>query len=229
VRHGLAANDPDARRYYLGFETAVMGWSATRQSFDLREVCQHSLVQIALDTGDTALLVVRSGDEGVFIDYKAGPHPVEGMTVTVGARRPLGAGATGVAILAAMPQSEVNRALEVNRRKFSAYHHLNEQLIRRAVRAARATGYAVSEGMLSPKLRGVAVPILMNSRPIGAIGVTTISKLTKTRVSLIAQVLSAQRRAVESRLAGLGDVAVRGTFGPSPVTRNATKVSPVIE
>jgi DNA-binding IclR family transcriptional regulator len=111
VRHGLATNDPEARRYYLGFETALMGWSATRQSFDLREVCQQALVKIARETGDTAILVVRSGDEGVFIDYKSGPHPMESMTVTIGARRPLGAGATGVAILAAMPQSEVNRVL----------------------------------------------------------------------------------------------------------------------
>jgi DNA-binding IclR family transcriptional regulator len=229
VRQGLAAIDPEARRYYLGFEAAVIGWSATKQSFDLREICQEALQHIARDTGDTAILVARSGDEGVVIDHKAGPHPIEAMTVQVGARRPLGAGATGVAILASLADGEVNRVMHANRHKLGKYHHLNEQLIRRALRAARAAGYAISEGMLLPKLRGVAVPLMMGSRAIGALGVTTVGKLTKARVSFIAQVLGAQRRLIERRLTELGDAGVRGTYASESVDPKTTAPNELIE
>lgn len=209
VRQRLAANDPEGRRYYLGLETAILGWSATKQSFDLREVCQQPLLQIAQESGDTAILVVRSGYEAIFIDSKPGPHFVEAMTVEIGARRPLGAGATGVAILAAMPDEQVDQAFKANRQKLEKYPYLNEAVLRRAIRAAHAKGYAISEGLLRPELHGVAVPILMGARAAGAIGVATISKrLTKSRSSELGRILDTQRRIVEKRLLELRDAGV---------------------
>jgi DNA-binding IclR family transcriptional regulator len=204
VRGHFAAQASHGKRYVLGPEIAVLGWSITQHGFDLRELCQPSLMRIAQKTGDTALLMVRSGDEAVCVDVKLGPYPVKTMTVEIGARRPLVVGATGLAILAALPQEEAERVLSMSRQKLRKYPHLGEAAIRKAMRGARADGYAVSDGLLLPNVRGVAVAITERQMPVAALGVAAIrERMSKSRIASVGRMLDDERRHIESRIAQL--------------------------
>ena len=87
-----------------------MGLAAARQ-FDIRGICRPVLQRLALRAGDTAYLIVRSSDEAVCIDLQEGPSPIRVVTLQVGSRRPLGVGAGGLAILAALPTAERQQVL----------------------------------------------------------------------------------------------------------------------
>ena len=90
IEHGLVACDERTRTYRLGWEAAVLGWSAVRGGYDLREIAQGAMTRLAEETGATALLCACSRHDTVCIDRKAGDYPIKVFTVEVGTRRPLG-------------------------------------------------------------------------------------------------------------------------------------------
>ena len=127
IEHGLVACDERTRTYRLGWEAAVLGWSAVRGGYDLREIAQGAMTRLAEETGATALLCACSRRDTVCIDRKAGDYPIKVFTVEVGTRRPLGVGAGSIAVLAAMPEADalavINRLMSLCapiRRSFAA-------------------------------------------------------------------------------------------------------------
>jgi DNA-binding IclR family transcriptional regulator len=100
VDHGLVSCDERSRAYRLGWEAAVLGWSALKGGYDLREIAQGAMNRLAEETGATALLCACSRRDTVCIDRKAGDYPIKVFTAEVGTRRPLGVGAGSLAALA---------------------------------------------------------------------------------------------------------------------------------
>ena len=202
--HGFAAHEAETRRYHLGTELAILGWSISERNADLRQVCADSLSALAADTGDTAFLMVRSGEDAVCAEIRHGAYPVRTMTADVGTRRPLGVGASGVSILAALDAEEAERLLISTRGRLAQYPHAKESAIRRALQFARTKGYAVSSLVL-PSVRGLAVPILRDGEPVASFCVASIrERIPSSRIPAIVRILQRERAAVESRLLKLG-------------------------
>jgi DNA-binding IclR family transcriptional regulator len=65
IEHGLVACNESARTYQLGCETALLGWSAARDDYDLREVAQESMEHLASESGVTAVLDISGYGKNV--------------------------------------------------------------------------------------------------------------------------------------------------------------------
>lgn len=200
--YGLAVRDDVSRRYRLGQEAAVLGWSVTSRSYDLRELCQDAMYALAEDTGDTVMLVVRSGFDSVCIDRKSGTNPIKVFTVEVGTRRPLGVGAGSIALLACLPDEEVRSILSSRRARQTGYPVAPAQTVLRAIREARTHGYAVSDGTAMQGVRGIAVAICdYRDMSVGAIGIAaTAERLCAPRQARFAALLRREKDKIERKL-----------------------------
>jgi DNA-binding IclR family transcriptional regulator len=205
VAEKFIARDPVTRRYFLGQTLFELGLSAGRR-YDLRQVYHPILTRIAEKTGDTVFLNVRSGNDAVCVDRKHGPYPVKVFTLDIGDRRPLGTSASGVAIMSALPETEVKsiiRELESSDKKLRA------DAVLRAVKRAQEDGYALHKGVLKD-VRAIAVP-LKNAAgvPFAAIGVTAISsRMKEERHREVAELLKEGARDLEQLLPGQ-DISAR--------------------
>jgi len=202
VGHGLVAHDAAARRYRLGQELAVLGWSVAQRRQDLRSAAIHSASILAEETGDTVVVVVRSGLDNVCIDRRTGSYPIKALTVDVGTRRPLAVGAGGLAMLAAMAPAECDAILEAIAPRLPAQSRATETQLRAAIRDARKTGYALSNSLVTEGVRAVGVAIRdFRGEPIAAIGVAAIlPRIPTRRVAELARALGREQRRIESRL-----------------------------
>ena len=93
----------------------------------------------------------------VCIDRKTGDYPIKVFTVEIGIRRPLGVGAGSIAVLATMPDDDALAALDALQGTLQAYSGALRRGIVPAMRAARKAGYAVSDGLVLPNVRGAGV------------------------------------------------------------------------
>ncbi len=197
--HGLVIQDPATRCYRLGDELAVLGWTVMARTYELRDLCQPAMDRLAEKTGDTVLMVVRSGHDTICAERKTGSFPIKALTVEVGTRRPLGVGAGGIAILARLLEAEaVYSSLRGRLQPFPT----SEEAIRHAVRRAHASGYALSDGQVAAGVRGVAVAIADHrGAPVAALGVAaTRDRIAGERLQWIVALLEEERRWVERQV-----------------------------
>jgi len=199
---GLVEQVEDSRRYRLGQELAVLGWSANRTVYDLKELAAEEMAAVAAKTGDTVFLAIRSGMETVCIDRQTGSYPVKAFTVEVGTRRPLGVGATGVALLAALEPEQAEVVLEAIQEQLARFPNAGVRQIREAATNARRDGYALSDGLMVKGVRGMAVVIRdANERPIAAIGTAAISeRMSFKRIPEIVRILRTHASHVQQRI-----------------------------
>ncbi len=202
IQHGLVSCDEDSRTYRLGWETALLGWSAARDGYDLREVAQASMERLIRETGVTAVLCACSGNEHVCIDRKTGDYPIKVFTVEIGIRRPVGVGAGSIAVLASMPEEQAMAALAAVKSKLSGYSAKLRQGIIPAMRAARKSGYAVSDSFVLPNVRAAGVALRDKyGIAIGSLGLAAIADYaTYQRLAEFAVLLKREQARIERAL-----------------------------
>ena len=146
---------------------------------------------LAEATEDTVYLVIRSGFDAVCMHRIEGSFPIRTLVLEVGSRRPLGVGAGGLAILAAIGQQEQEDVIERVAPQLGAFGHLTAESASEACAAARARGAAVIEGTIN--LGVVAVGHSFRDamgQAVGALSVAALSqRMTNPRIQTIAQQL----------------------------------------
>ena len=140
VQEGFARRPP----YDLGPEVAVLA-TALASRVSLRAAASLSLARLAAQSGDTAVLSIRSGTEAICIDRQTGDFPIQSNYLYPGTRRPLGIGAGAQALLAALPAEEADRLLDSLAGKLAAFPRLSlpgvlEQVRRAGTRLRRHGG-----------------------------------------------------------------------------------------
>lgn len=210
---GFVEQVEDTRRYRLGNELAVLGWSAGRTVYDLKDLTTEDVTSVATKTGDTSYLAIRSGNEAVVIDRQTGSYPVKAFTVEVGARRPLGVGATGIALLAALQPDAAEVVLDAIASQLANYPNTGVKQVREAVAAARKAGYALSDGFMVKGVRGLAITIGDGEgRTIAAIGTAAISdRMTARRIPEILKILKMHANSIEQRVVAASSRARHGS------------------
>lgn len=199
---GFVEQAADTRRYRLGNELAVLGWAAGRTVYDLKDLASEDVGAIATKTGDTSYLAVRTGNETVVIDRQTGSYPVKAFTVEVGTRRPLGVGATGIALLAALEPDAADVVLDAESTQLARFPNASSRHVREAVAAARRAGYALSDGLMVKGVRGIAVTIGDGEgRVVAAIGTAAITdRMGPRRIPEILKILRMHASSIEQRL-----------------------------
>lgn len=155
-RQGLLKRPDGSKRYVLGDYCRQMA-AAFADRADLRTVCEPALRAISEETGNSAFLIGRIGYESICLARVVGSYPVQVLTVNVGSRNPLGAGAGGLAILSTLPLDERNECIRANAKRLSSYGSLTESMLRALIRATERRGHSVIGHYNVPGVIGIGM------------------------------------------------------------------------
>lgn len=211
VMAGLLDQDEETRRYHIGPEIFVLGNLASYR-FGILPASMRSLLRLAQESGDTAFLSVPRDVYSICVHREEGAYPIRIHALHAGDRHPLGVGAASLAMLAALPDAEIEQVLAANADLLrEKYAQITPDVLRANVARTRAQGHALNPGLLLAGSWGVGVAIRdAAGRPIGALSIAAIeSRLRSDREHQLAALLTAEVRAVERRLAE-GRIAARG-------------------
>ncbi|MCJ0764895.1 IclR family transcriptional regulator [Variovorax terrae] len=176
IEERLAMQIEGSRRYALGPLAYEIGLAAARQ-FDMRSLFSPVLTELAAQTGETVYLILRSGDEAVCIDIVEGPSPVRIARLRVGSRRPLGLGAGGLAILAALTADEADRVLRTVAATIEREWGLSEAFLRKSLQDAQRDGYALIRNRISAGVTAVGRSFSDGlGRVFGAVSVAAVNE-----------------------------------------------------
>lgn len=218
VRAGLLDQDLETRRYYLGPEIHVLGTLASAR-FGIHSIALRSLVKLSQQTGDTAFLSVPRDVYSICVHREEGPFPIRVHALHAGDRHPLGVGAGGLALLAALPDEGVEEALVANADVLAEkYPPFSPPVLRSLVQETRDRGYALNPGMLLSDSWAIGVPIRgSDGTPVGALSIAaTESRLNPERQLEIAPLLKKEASWIETRLSEVdpGEKQARGRRNP---------------
>lgn len=190
IAEGFVHRDPTTKCYSLGDEALVLGMAMQGRDH-IRDRARPSLVQLAAMSGDTLILSTRHGLESVCVDREFGTFPIRANYLEIGSRRPLGAGAGSLAILAWLPAAEVETVLNLLEPVFrKRYPHITRELLMTEIALARERGYAMLLDVVVDQMGGIGVPILgSDGKPIGAISVAALSQRVLKRQSFLVPAL----------------------------------------
>lgn len=202
VRYDFATYDTKSRRYFLGDEISILSVSAPKDLPDLRELARDDMRLLAETTGDTAYLMVRSGNDVVCVAREMGHYPIKALTGEIGTRRPLGVGAGGVALLAALPADEMEAVLRANRNRMRGFPNATMKSVRKAIEEMRSKTYAFSDGLVVRAVRGIGVAVHdRRGRPVAGLSVGAVrERMTRAHVEIVVAALQRARRALERKL-----------------------------
>lgn len=204
LQERMLAHATDPKRYRLGPAVFELGLAATPY-FGLRELCADALGRLAHESGDTVFLTTRSANDSVVLERKEGGFQIKALPLEVGARRPLGVGAGGLAILAALPEKEAAKIIEVNADRLTAYGEIDARVLGSMLRESRACGYALDVGRTVAEVTGVGLPILARSGvPVAAISIAAMrARMTDERVASDVSLLRQEIRKIEASLSAM--------------------------
>ena len=152
---------------------------------------QPVLERVSAACGDAAFAIVREGGQSRCIARQVGTHPVQVLVIQVGTRQPLGVGAAGLALLAALPDAQVQAIVDANAPQLGAYGGMTPERMPLLVRATRERGWSVignhaTRGVLAA---GVAVRDAAGE-PVAAISVaSTLDRMPRERQQLVARTI----------------------------------------
>lgn len=146
-------------RYRLGPLTYEMGLAATNYYGDLVEICRPHLMLLVSITQDNAFLLMRSGHEALCLDRAEGQFSIRTVVLRIGGRRPLGVGPAGLALLAEMPDEQINDFLLHQSSALADFRATEPAKLWRAIEETRRKGYASCSEWANSGLDGVGVAL----------------------------------------------------------------------
>lgn len=194
----LVAHNRETHRYKLGplaFELGIAGSTM----YDMRDLCEPAMVELERVTEDTVYLVIRSGFEAVCMHRCEGSFPIRTLVLEVGSRRPLGVGAGGLAILAAIAPEERQEIIQRVAPVLPMFGKLTEAALLEACEHTHQTGVAVIQNRVSLGVTAVGAHFCDSmGQAVGAISVAALSqRMTPARVRHIAERVRAAAKQVQ--------------------------------
>ena len=201
AEEGAVEQDPETRRYMIGQEVSLLGLARSGR-FPIKTVADPYVRHIAEQAGDTVFLTIRSGFDSICVDRKTGSYPVKVLSIEIGARRPLGVGVAGLALLACLPEEEAAAIVRGNEPRL-AHHQLTAAKLMERVRTARAKGYAYTDAGVVKGTRALAVPVFDAAHEaVAAISIAAIAdRLAPARLGSLVSLMKDQARQISRRLA----------------------------
>jgi len=188
-QEGFVQRSADGRGYGPGPETLAFA-AAFKRSDDVRELARASLVRLAELSEDTILLSVRSGVESVCVERQVGSYPIRANYLDIGSRRPLGIGAGSMALLAFLPDAEVEAVLGVLGARLAPYPRSTVATLRADIAIARPKGYAMLLDRVIDKMGAIGVPIRDPSgRPVAALSIAALTERIRDRETQLGEAL----------------------------------------
>lgn len=175
---GWIDRDPDKRRYRIGPELIALASLAASHDRYLDQ--GRPIAEILAERiGDTVYLVQRSGADAVCVFRQVGAYPIQTLVLKPGDRRPLGLGASGLALLSALPEDHLEQIVDQNITNDSECRALGKERLLAQVADTQRQGYSLVKGR-APGAVGVGVAVIgPGGDPVGAISIAAIHERMK--------------------------------------------------
>ena len=164
---------PEERRYGLGVSAFELGSAYARQA-PLQRLARPLLARLVDGTGHSAHLAVLHGRDVLYVLEERAPGRPP-LVTDVGVRLPAHLTASGRALLAGLPSSQV-RALFPDRFAFVDRNQAGPAslpALRRLLTDVRARGYATEDGEVTPGFASVAAAAFDHTaHPVAGVAVT---------------------------------------------------------
>jgi DNA-binding IclR family transcriptional regulator len=163
AREGVVEQVPGGTRYRLGARIASLAAGVASTS-SLVAVARPHLVELASALGETAGLSVPDGFQIHYIDQVDTTHQVQIRDWT-GSRVPMHAVSSGLVVLAAMSEAELDRFLGSPLERFTPRTMTDPAALRERLAQIRADGYAWVHEEFAEGLNSVAAPVINSTGP----------------------------------------------------------------
>lgn len=179
--------DRDERgRWLLGPELFLLGLGAGRR-YDVGDLARPYVERLAEVTGESAFFSLRRGDETVCLIREEGSFPIRSHVLEEGIRFPLGVASAGLAILAYLPEAEVQSYLarDALSQAYGAAHA--PEALRERLTRTRQDGYALNPGLIVEGSWGIGAAVFdHHGAPYGAVSLTGIEqRFTPQRLKIL--------------------------------------------
>jgi DNA-binding IclR family transcriptional regulator len=198
---GLLRRDRDSNRYRLGLRLYDLGCHA----LDHVNICDEArplMARLAREVGETAHLAVLDRTEVLYIERVEAQRSFS-MGSKLGARNPVHCTSLGKAILANIPELEVDQILSTCPMEARTRNTItNMAVLKRELKAIRARGYAIDNQEIEDGICCIATPILdASNSAVAAVSVSgPSSRITPARFPLIGKAMLAIARELSLRL-----------------------------
>ena len=191
-----------ASRYHLGAGAWVLGARAARRH-DMAEQAADCVARLARNSGDSAFLLVPQGDEVLCLIRQEGSHPIRTHALLAGDRNPLGVGAGGLALLAALPEPQAAATLDRIAPALAARMGDAAANVADDVARARRDGVAVNPGRVVAGSWGIGIAVLWpDGRPAAALSIAAVEdRLGPFRQEELSRLLRTEAAVIAARLA----------------------------
>lgn len=171
---GFVDRDSRTGLWYLGPEVYVLGVAAAGR-YDLTSDARQSVHRLAHETGQSAGFSVRRTAETVVLLRVDGDFPIRSNVLAVGARFPLGVASAGLAILAYLPDKEINDYLSrIDLASRWGPSH-SPAAVKKRIALTRANGWALHPGLVVEGSWGMSAAVFDPTRsPMGALTLTGV-------------------------------------------------------
>lgn len=187
---GLVDRDPASGRWALGPELYLLG-SLASVRYDITDLAGDVLRDLARATGESVFLSARRGDETVCLAMEEGSFPLRSHVLHIGIRFPLGVASAGLAILAHMPDQEIEAYLSrTDLTEGWGPDHARPALEKR-IEATRLAGYAVNPALIVEGSWGMGAAVFDHrGAPTWALSLTGVeSRFRPDRVPELGEAL----------------------------------------
>jgi len=199
-RNGLVERDGPRGKFVLGYKVLEFA-RAVLDRIEIRQVARPLLERLRDQTSEGVHLAVFRSGQAIYIDKVEGPGFIRTRT-EVGDHAPLHCAATGKAILAWLPEAEVNRWMRgqtltaYTRRTLTTARDLLPHL-----QTIRAQGYAVDDEEHVIGVRCVAAPIFNHAHQvIGSVGISGLAaRLNGVRLREVTSAVVKTAHAISQR------------------------------
>jgi IclR family KDG regulon transcriptional repressor len=156
-QRGIVTRNHSGGRYRLGLKLIELA-NVVLANMDLRQVVHPVMERLVRETGECAFLTVVSEDESVCI-HKIESHQQVRVTLTIGGRYPLYAGASNKLLLAYLPPEEIDKVIARGLKQLTPDTITHPDRLREDLAKIRRQGWTFSVGELTPGVAAVAAPL----------------------------------------------------------------------
>ena len=182
--YGLLARDPITKRYSLGVALIEYG-RAVLNGFDIQHAAKPSLKALAQYSGESVAVSILRGTKMTLVEVVESTAQVR-IALAVGMITPAPATAHGRAVLAHLPEGQLNEILRTEGLPKSTKKSItNPGIYRAELEAVRKRGYAIECEEFEEGILGISAPVFAQKGVIGAIFIVMPAfKMTKEKTRL---------------------------------------------
>jgi IclR family transcriptional regulator, acetate operon repressor len=199
--HDFVRQDPGSRAYRAGPALIDVGLSVVR-AMDIRAIARPHLEALMQEVGETIHLAMLEGAGARFLDAVESEHALR-VAGRTGRVLPAHATSVGKALLAALPEDEIDRIYPAAALPAQTTRTITTKAaLKTELQRVRKRGYASNAGESEDGVSSIGVAVLNSSgRPVAAVSVAApVSRMSASMARQVAVPLAETARQIAANL-----------------------------